>query len=49
MKNTTQNSLALNLACHESLNLYINAEVICSKQSPLFFWKGFLLNFQSDC
>lgn len=38
MKNTTQSSLAQNLACLESLNLYINAEVICSKQSPLFIY-----------
>lgn len=37
IKNTTQSSLALYLACHESLNLYINAEVICNKQNPLFF------------
>lgn len=49
MKNTTQSSLALYLACHESLNLYINAEVICNKQNPLFFWKDFLLDFCSGC
>lgn len=40
MKNTTQNSLALYLACHESLNLYINAEVICNK-ILYFFGKTF--------
>lgn len=37
MKNTTERSLALYLACHESLNLYINAEVICNKQNTFFF------------
>lgn len=48
MKNTTQSSLAQNLACLESLNLYINAEVICSKQSSLFiffFGKAFFWIF----
>lgn len=46
MKNTTLSSLALYLACHESLNLYINAEVICNKQNPSFFFlKDFLLTF----
>lgn len=50
MKNTTQSSLAQNLACLESLNLYINAEVICSKQSPLFFFgKAFFWIFNSGC
>lgn len=49
MKNTTQSSLALYLACHESLNLHINAEVICNKQNPFFFWKGFLLTILLRC